>query len=379
VSRPALRHVVLLGHSPWRCPPSAETLNLPVATALADTLPDGLTVLVPNDEGHRHIERHGRVVVRYLGTRAAGLPTYLLRSLRAGAEVLRNRDDVLLLASDPIAGVPAKLLAAAYRAPLVFQLQGEVLHPGPEYGSRLRRAVLGLLSRRLARTAAGVRCVNTGLALDVARLQPRGLVRVVGTRVDADRWRPADNIGSTPARIAAVGALTRLKNYHVLVDAFAELVHDGLDATLDVAGDGPAAPALAARANAQGIADRVQLRGRLNQETLQRTLPAATLFAHPSLSEGQPRAVLEAMACGLPVVVSDIAAHREIVRPDESGVLVATDDTSGWAAAIRRVIEEPALRTRLGTAARREAMQRFDVEHNVRDFSRLLHDAWERA
>lgn len=380
MSRPALRHVVLLGHSAWRCPPSSETLNVPFTAALAGGFPDGLTALVPNDEGHRHVARHGPVVVHYLGSPRAGLAAYVLRSLRAGSAVLRNRDDVLLLVSDPVAGVPAMLLAAAYRSPLVFQLQGEVLRPGPEYGGCLRRAVLGLLARRLARTADGVRCVNAGLAADVARLGPRGFVRVVGTRVDVARWQPTEGVGdSNPTRIAAVGSLTRLKNYHVLVEATAELVRDGLDVTLNIAGDGPAAPALTACADAHGIGNRIRLLGRLDQRTLERKLPTATLFAHPSVSEGQPRAVLEAMACGLPVVVSDIAAHREIVSPETSGILVPTDDVRAWATAIRRVIDEPALRARLGTAARRQAVQRFDLERNVREFSRFLHEAWEHA
>lgn len=353
---------------------------MPLAVALAGAVPDGLTSLVPSEQGHRRNARHGSVAVHYLGSCSAGLATYVLRSLREGARVLLRRDDVLLLASDPVAGIPAMALAVAFRAPLVFQLQGEVLHPGPEYGGRLRRFVLGLLARRLARTAAGVRCVNASLAADVAGLKPRGMVRVIGTRVDAQRWHPTADVGdSDSVRIAAVGTLTRLKNYQVLVEALAELSRHGLDVTLDIAGEGPTAPAVATCADAHGISDRVRLLGRLDQSTLQRQLPSATLFAHPSLSEGQPRAVLEAMACGLPVVVSDIPAHREIVRPDVSGLLVPARDAHAWAAAIRRVVEEPGLRAQLAAGARREAVTRFDFERNVRDFSGFLHEAWERA
>src|SRR5205085_2410845 len=110
------------------------------------------------------------------------------------------------------------------------------------------------------------------------------------------------------------------------VDAVAELARRGVDAHLLVAGEGGARASLLERARRHGVGDRVDLRGRIPHDRMPDFLASLHAFAQPSFSEGEPRAVLEAMASGLAVVVSDLPAHA-LVRAARSNA--ATRSASG--------------------------------------------------
>lgn len=91
-----------------------------------------------------------------------------------------------------------------------------------------------------------------------------------------------------------------------------------------------------------------------------RVLQAADVFVLPSYREGLPRSVIEAMACGLPVVATDIAACRELVEPGDGGLLVPVRDAAALADAIRELARDPALHARMGRRARELALERHD-------------------
>jgi glycosyltransferase involved in cell wall biosynthesis len=124
--------------------------------------------------------------------------------------------------------------------------------------------------------------------------------------------------GGTPAptpppRILYVGRLIAVKDPLTLVRAFARL--DGRDAELDMVGIGPLDRRLRSEAEALGVAGRVRLRGLLPREEVYAAMRQADVFVSTSLGEGLPVAVLEAMACRCPLVLSDIGPHREVVPP----------------------------------------------------------------
>ena len=136
----------------------------------------------------------------------------------------------------------------------------------------------------------------------------------------------------------------------MLIHAFTEATRsrDGWD--LVIAGDGPERQALAEIAAACGVADRVRLIGQ--QADIQHTYAAADIFALPSRFEGFPNALLEAMAAGLPAVAADcLAGPREIIRNEQNGLLVGTENVEALALALSRLITDASLRRRLGAEA----------------------------
>lgn len=150
----------------------------------------------------------------------------------------------------------------------------------------------------------------------------------------------------TPARLLLVGSLAQLyKAPDVLIDAVAACVRDGLALELTIVGGGKHQSELEARAAAHGLAGAVRFTGNLAQpEAMHAELDLADLYVMPSRQEGLPRAMIEAMARGLPCIGSTVGGFPELL-PDED--LVPPDDVAALARKIREVLADPARMARM--------------------------------
>lgn len=157
-------------------------------------------------------------------------------------------------------------------------------------------------------------------------------------------------------RIVAVGRLDPIKAFDRLINAFALATADpdlsGQGWELHFIGDGPERERLVEQAVAQGVADRTVFRGRCNDMAAEYL--EASILALSSEREGSPMAIAEAAACGVPAVAFDISGGvRALVLDDETGLLVPPRDIEKFAAALTRLMRDPATRRRLGAQARR--------------------------
>lgn len=148
--------------------------------------------------------------------------------------------------------------------------------------------------------------------------------------------------------IGCVGRLVPLKNHHRMVDVLATLAHDTPRLRLVIVGDGPQADALQRQVAALGLQDHVVLAGQ--RKDVSTLLAAFDVFALPSQTEGLSIALLEACATGLAVVATKVGGNTEIIVDDRTGLLVPADDNEALMVALRRMLADPALRHRLGTA-----------------------------
>ncbi|WCB95998.1 GalNAc-alpha-(1-_4)-GalNAc-alpha-(1-_3)-diNAcBac-PP-undecaprenol alpha-1,4-N-acetyl-D-galactosaminyltransferase [Baekduia alba] len=175
---------------------------------------------------------------------------------------------------------------------------------------------------------------------------------------------------ATPMRVLTVGRLDREKNPLLLADAIAGLRARGVDARLDVVGDGPQRDALAARVAELGIDDAVALLGYVPIDGgLLELYRGADVFLHVSWTEGLPQVLFEAFAAGIPVVATDVGGVAAAVG--DAALLVPAGDGDAAADAVRRVREEPGLRERLiraGAARVRE----HTMEHEAQSLARFL-------
>lgn len=156
----------------------------------------------------------------------------------------------------------------------------------------------------------------------------------------------------TPLQMLAVGAISPRKGYHVLIDALTGLT--GYDWRLTICGATDRDPAtvasLEAAITAAGLGERVRLAGTVVPATLQRFYDTADLFVMPSLFEGYGMALVEAMACGLPIVTTTGGAASETV-PDAAAIKVPPGDAEALRNALERVIKDKRLRSRLADAS----------------------------
>ena len=206
----------------------------------------------------------------------------------------------------------------------------------------------------------------------VALGMPGDRIRVHHTGVDLDRFRPVDRaaakkaLGVAGPLLVAVGALNANKGQHLAIQALAQIP----DATLILVGDGAERSNLARLAQRLGLESRVRLLGVRPHDALPALLAAADVAVQPSADEGLANVWVEALACGTPVVTTDVGGARDVVDRPEAGRLVARDPDA-IAAAVRELLAAPP-----PTEAVRKAAERFSWEKNSAElFEHLSEDS----
>lgn len=276
------------------------------------------------------------------------------------------RPDVLHL-QDRRAGLAGRPVAAALRVASVYTLHGvpdplAPLVPGNAViaPARRRDRIENLrLERGLARTPHSLVVTPCAALARYARDHvgvPAERVRVVHNGV-ADHWlaAPGERLTSEQVRALWLGVMAPVKRVPQLVDAVARV--PGL--RLHLVGDGPERGAVESAIERAGIGDRVRLAGFVDDP--RPLLRDADLLVLPSAAEACPMAILQAMACGLPVVASRAGGIAEVVRHEVDGLLVATGDDDALTAALTRLTADADLRARLGASARARVLERFTV------------------
>jgi glycosyltransferase involved in cell wall biosynthesis len=193
--------------------------------------------------------------------------------------------------------------------------------------------------------------------------------RVIYGGVDLDRFsqRPQDK--SATLDVVTVLRLERYKGIFDLIDAMAQLVAKRPETRLGICGTGAEERVVASAIHDRGFGDRVVLFGA--EEDVPRRLREANLFVLPSHEEGLPNAVLEAMACGLPVVGTRVGGTPELVEDGVTGTLVPPRDSAALADAMLRYLNDSSLMDAHGRAARARVSARFDVVATVRAYEAL--------
>jgi glycosyltransferase involved in cell wall biosynthesis len=185
-------------------------------------------------------------------------------------------------------------------------------------------------------------------------------VHAIPPSIDAERFRPSSNGRRPDYDVVTVGDLLEVKRTHDLLAAVAQLRRSRPGIKLAVVGTGPLESELVARARTLGIADSVDFLG--YREDVETVLARSGVFALSSRSEGLSVALCEAMACGVPAVVSDVGELRDLVHDGRNGFVVAPADVDALADRLGRLLADPDLRATLGRAAAADAHAYAGVE-----------------
>ena len=163
------------------------------------------------------------------------------------------------------------------------------------------------------------------------------------------------------------------KGIAFLIKAIKELVDEGFELTLRLAGNGPSKKELEALTRKLGISRNVEFLGFLNEEQVIKELIRSDLFVLPSFVEGVPVCVMEAMAVGVPVIATNIAGTSELIDDEKSGLLVRPSDVRALAEAIRRMIVDYKFRLIAAEAARKKVVAEFDVDKETKKLNECMH------
>ncbi|MEM9598372.1 MAG: glycosyltransferase [Acidobacteriota bacterium] len=288
---------------------------------------------------------------------------------RCGAELVQSllyRANVLAALARPL----ARPLGS--RRPALVTGQRSLIPAGRGKDALAQRWTRGWADRVVAVSEAVRRELLTTESVEPER------VVVIQNGIDLEHFRPggdraaARSAWNLPADAVVVGAVGRLhgpKGVVHLVDAVDLGRRRGLPLVLVLAGSGPEEESLRRKVEAQGLGEHVRFLGYVRDP--RPLFPGFDLYALPSLAEGSPNALLEAMGCGCACVASAVGGVPEAVVDGESGLLVPHADPEALADAIVRLAAELDLRRQLGDAARRRVEDRFDLKDMVRHHEAL--------
>ncbi|MGO8702919.1 MAG: glycosyltransferase [Candidatus Brocadiia bacterium] len=283
------------------------------------------------------------------------------------------RWDVILATFAYPHGLAAKRLAERMGVPYLIKARGTDLHSLPASGAR--RA----LTAEAVRGAAGIVAVSRTLADIALQLGANSDgVRVLTNGIDTAAFQVLDRAGARrelglPERgklVLFVGNLLPVKGIDLLMEAFLAMRarNPALFAQIQllIAGDGPKLSWVVRRMADEGLGGSVKLLGHVGRERIARLMSAADVLALPSRNEGCPNVVLEALACGTPVVAARVGAVPDLL--DEScGIIVPPEDPAQFAAALERALAKPWDR-----AALRRRVEGMSWEANAQALHEML-------
>jgi len=199
-------------------------------------------------------------------------------------------------------------------------------------------------AHRVITVSEGLRALAIDLGADpsAVRTIPNGIKPEVFFRRDHEECRLLHQIPGNALAILSAGDLAEIKGHHRIIEAAGKLVAAGLPAYLVIAGgagrSGQYAATLRALVTQHGLQDRVRFFGLASQETLAELMSAVDVFCLASSSEGWPNVVNEALACGTPVVATDVGAVPQMLPSDRFGTVVPVNDSAGLEEALRRAL-----------------------------------------
>jgi glycosyltransferase involved in cell wall biosynthesis len=287
---------------------------------------------------------------------------YVWDAFRIGMRLLRRRTGSwVLVAQDPFElGALGLVLSRVFAVPFSVQEHGDFYsRPFWRRDTYLNRVrwVLGLFVLRHADT---VRAVSVRIAEALrARGIPAERIFTLPVRTDAfdaPRLRDIDSMSGLRSEgtltILTMARLVPQKNLPLLIDAFKDVVAVAPHARLVIVGKGPLESSLRARVHYHRIVEKVTFVPWT--DTPREYLQNADIYALSSDWEGWARVLIEAMHEGVPIVTTDVGCAREVLKDGVHGIVVPPRDREAFARALRTLVENPALRSEYGEAARRD-------------------------
>lgn len=294
--------------------------------------------------------------------------------------LLRGNSIELIHCNTPIGGVVGRICGALAGVPtLVYSAHGFHFYQG---APRIQAAVSLAVERLLARWTDAVITMNSEdyAAAKRFRLKPGGTVHMIhGVGIDVssfdglpdERAEVRAEIGLPSDAVLAImaGDLVKRKNVALAVEALGHV--DGANVHLVLCGQGREHHELNRLADSIGVSDRVHFLG--VRRDMPRLLNAADILVHTSFQEGLPRAVMEGMAAGLPLLLSDIRGNRDLRDSGARAILVAPDDPVGLAQGLTALATDPELRESMGRS-NQECAQLYDSDQVRREVATIYQE-----
>lgn len=337
------------------------------------TICDELHILILKGTGGR-IEISENVFAYPCGTNSKFL--VFPRAIKAGRKILSAGGGWIITCQDPFAtGVVGWLLAKNFKTGLEVQMHGDFYGNPYWRKERLINFFRFYLGKFVLRRAKVVRVVSERIERSIKKITKAGIFRnpiyFEPLRDDGEFTERTDVRDKGAPEILAVGNLVDAKNHKLLLEAFAELKKESLkSADLFIVGDGYKWEELKNKINDLGLSENILVG--IKRDLKYYYGEWADIFVHPSFHEGWGRVVVEAASFGLPIVMTDVGLAGEVIKDNESGLVVPVNNKDALKNAIIKLAQDEALRKRLGEGARRAVSGLPDREQ----YLNKIKEAW---
>jgi glycosyltransferase involved in cell wall biosynthesis len=280
--------------------------------------------------------------------------------LHAGRAVRRIKAQVMIVFFGLPCGPIGWWTKKVYGLPYVLSLRGGDI-PGIPYGSLAAcHRMLSPINATVWGNASAIAVTSVGFQELAQRFAGRVGKRVlrIPNGVDCESFYPAPfHLHEAPVKILYVGRVVKThKGLEHLLPAVKKLVKNNRqEMELEIVGDGEFRIELEILSKELGLQDVVRFSGWARRENLLSHFHSAHIFVHPSVGDGMTNSILEAMACGLPIVTTP-SSGQHLVEDHVNGLLVSPDDSSSLAEALAKLVDQADLRAEMGRASRQKAI-----------------------
>jgi len=268
-----------------------------------------------------------------------------------------------------IMGIPAGINAWLIRrhVPYLISLQGSDV---PWYSERFKTmyTVLTPIIHRLWKESSGVISNSETLRKLAWKHAPSQQIEVITNGIDRETFSPGDERDTEKKRIICVGRLIERKGIRELLEAMPSILKKIPNAHLDLVGTGDLDASLAEQIEGSGLSAHVTMHGSVDHDELPVLLRRASVFALPSHAEGMSNALLEGIACGLPVVVTDTGGTAELL--DGNGLLIPIQSPPAIADALIEILADEKKREQMAEASLRVA-DRYSWHRMAREYFKI--------
>ena len=294
--------------------------------------------------------KHGDSTLRWAGRLMCGL-------WRLWRLLLRERFDVVetFTHDSNLLGLPLAWLA---RVPVRIATHRGMIEAFPRWRQILHNL---LINSGMASTLIAVSeqtrhlAIDEGVRSDRIIVIPNGVTPLDTSSINRTESRGALGLGKEDLFLLSIGRLTYQKGHEYLVQAMPQVIKRFPNVKAGICGEGPLRPQLESQIRTLGLSDHVKLLGpRVNVSPI---LASADIFVLPSRWEGLSRALMEAMAAGLPVIATRVDGNKDLILDGVHGLLVAPEDPKSLEASLLQLLEHPQMMKKMGAAAREHVLQ----------------------
>lgn len=330
-----------------------------------------------------HIDNiHVYQVPRVLWSSTLNHIVFVMRAFARASRLCRQGRVDVCDGSEPLSGgVVACLLRWMMGVPCLVELQGDLVEFEVGVHTRTKELLVPPIVRTLIRHADHIRATSERVAAQARRAGVEvNRITVATSRVNTQRFRGRGSTGMREVMrrrhgladrkvVGYLGRLHPLKGVTVLIEAWPLVAARVPGATLVIVGDGPDQHRLANAAAQLHDPGAIVFTGGCHYDDVPAWLDAFDIFVLPSLTEGTPRALLEAMAMELPVVASRVGDIPHEVLGPSSGVVVQPKQKEALAQAVIELLTDPPRAQAMGRSARTTVLQKFDFHQSIRNLA----------